>query len=130
MIKSIIKNIIQQSFNIFIFYKINNFSETLFPTSSTPSPSSTSHVFFWLKNKYYLWSSHCFLIQSRSVWILASFSFISIASIVFLNSSNALILLFNVARTTQSPKINETIEMIVCGCDIRVWMSMICFFII
>lgn len=75
-----------------------------------------------------MWNcSHCFLIRSRSAWILSSFTFISMMSTVFLNSSSALILEFKVARTTQSQKMNETIEMIVCGCKNRVWMSIFYF---
>ena len=65
------------------------------------------------------------MIRSRSVMIFAIFVSRSNLSILSTFSSSALILLLNVARTTQNPKTNETIEMIVCGCIIRVWMSIL-----
>ena len=77
---------------------------------------------------YFSWSSRFFLIHSKSAWILSSWTLISVISIVFLNSSRFFTLEFNVARTTQSQKTNETVEMIVCGCKIRVWMSILFFY--
>lgn len=72
---------------------------------------------------YFLISKNFHLIRSRSVMIFAIFVSRSNLSILSTFSSSVLILEFNVARTTQSQKMNETIEMIVCGCNIRVWMS-------